>query len=228
VYAPNTLIRQQNGGNFPVIPLDAATAAAFNAAYQAAGYSNPNFVAGNNFPVIVVDDPSTPTVIEVRKMNPSQDLLLYHFLNPANPSGHAGQIVSGLGFVGPDTNGDGNPDPTPIADRDVLDRDELALAIAAVTNFNSIIQQIASAKNIPVINSNFYLLQVLSGAGIEGVKVNGNPFSGGFFSIDQVHPTPRGYAILANIFLRHINQAYNANIPLIDINGLNPRGVKFP
>ncbi|NIK74536.1 lysophospholipase L1-like esterase [Thermonema lapsum] len=229
VYAPNTLIRQQNGGNFPVIPIpNAATAAAFNAAYQAAGYSNPNFVAGNNFPVIVVDDPSTPTVIEVRKMNPSQDLLLYHFLNPANPTGYAGQIATGLGWMS-DTDSDNVPDtPTPIADRDVLDQGELAQAIAAVTTFNTIIQQIASAKNIPVINSNSYLLQVLSGAGIEGVQVNGNPFSGGFFSIDQVHPTPKGYAILANIFLRRINQAYNANIPLIDINGMNPRGVKFP
>ncbi|WP_169737619.1 SGNH/GDSL hydrolase family protein [Thermonema rossianum] len=228
VYAPNALVAQQAGGSFPVIPLDATTAAQLNGAYQLAGYSDPGFQAGNNYPVIVVDDPATASVIEVRQMDPNQDLLLYHFLNPANPTGHAGEIATGRGWM-TDTNSDNIPDtPTPIADRDVLDYAELVEAITAVVTFNTIIQQVADAAGIPVIDTDPYLLQVLSGQGIEGVQVDGTPFSGGFFSIDQVHPTPKGYAIMANIFLRHINKAYNANIPLIDINALNPRGVKFP
>lgn len=221
VYAPNALIRQQNNGDFPVIPLDATAAALLNGLYEANGYSNPGFQAGNNFPVIVVDDPDTPE-IEVRRMNPSQDFLLFPFLPMA------GEIATGLGWAR-DTNGDGIPDtPSPIADNMVLDAAELMQAITAVNTFNNIIRTLANNKNIPVINTTTILTQIIPGTVIEGVQVSGAPFSGGFFSVDQIHPTPRGYAIIANIMLRHINQTYGARIPLIDINALNPRVVAFP
>ena len=50
--------------------------------------------------------------------------------------------------------------------------------------------------------------------------------TGNLFSLDGVHPTPRGYALVANEWIRVINAAYGATIPTVAIN--NYRGVLFP
>jgi hypothetical protein len=41
-----------------------------------------------------------------------------------------------------------------------------------------------------------------------------------------VHPTPRGYAILANEMIKAINAKYGASVPGVDATKY--RGVKFP
>ena len=40
--------------------------------------------------------------------------------------------------------------------------------------------------------------------------------TGGAFSLDGVHPTARGYAVVANIIIDAINDGFNANIPPVD------------
>ncbi len=42
-------------------------------------------------------------------------------------------------------------------------------------------------------------------------------FLGGLFSLDGIHPTNTGYAIMANAFITSINSALNMNIPQINI-----------
>jgi hypothetical protein len=42
-------------------------------------------------------------------------------------------------------------------------------------------------------------------------------FMGGFFSLDGVHPTNTGYAILANEFIKTMNRSLRAGIPPISI-----------
>jgi len=49
------------------------------------------------------------------------------------------------------------------------------------------------------------------------VSVRAKLDSGGGFSLDGVHPSPRGYAILANAFAEAINAKYGSNLP-----GVNP------
>jgi lysophospholipase L1-like esterase len=41
--------------------------------------------------------------------------------------------------------------------------------------------------------------------------------TGGVFSLDGVHPTPRGYAYLANNILDAINTTYNSTVPKVNI-----------
>jgi len=51
---------------------------------------------------------------------------------------------------------------------------------------------------------------------------------GGLFSLDAVHPTNTGYAILANAFIAVLSQKYKANIPLVDVNATAQADPLFP
>jgi hypothetical protein len=44
--------------------------------------------------------------------------------------------------------------------------------------------------------------------------------------VDGIHPNGRGYALIANEFIRVINARYNSNLPFCDVNGSD--GVGFP
>ena len=50
--------------------------------------------------------------------------------------------------------------------------------------------------------------------------------TGGLFSLDGVHLTPRGYAIIANEFIKATNSTYGSNIPLANVASYP--GLKFP
>ena len=39
---------------------------------------------------------------------------------------------------------------------------------------------------------------------------------GGGFSLDGVHPTARGYAVISNIILDRINEEFDATIPAVN------------
>jgi lysophospholipase L1-like esterase len=55
-----------------------------------------------------------------------------------------------------------------------------------------------------------------------GIEANGqhltNAFLGGLFSLDGVHPTNTGYAVIANAFIETLDQQLGANVPLISID----------
>jgi len=55
-----------------------------------------------------------------------------------------------------------------------------------------------------------------------GVEANGqlltNAFLGGLFSLDGVHPTNTGYAVIANAFIQTLDQQLGAKVPLISID----------
>ena len=42
-------------------------------------------------------------------------------------------------------------------------------------------------------------------------------FLGGLFSLDGLHPTNTGYAIMANRFIETMNASFRRNIPLADV-----------
>jgi len=55
-----------------------------------------------------------------------------------------------------------------------------------------------------------------------GIAYNGGVLTsqfvtGGGFSLDGAHPTPRGYAHVANLTIQEINTTYGATIPTVDI-----------
>jgi lysophospholipase L1-like esterase len=45
-------------------------------------------------------------------------------------------------------------------------------------------------------------------------------FLGGLFSLDGIHPTNTGYAIIANSFIEGMNRSWSTNIPLADVDAI--------
>jgi hypothetical protein len=116
---------------------------------------------------------------------------------------------------------------TPIDNEYVLDEKETALTQDYVTSYNTIIKNVAAAKGLAVYDAYTFLLNIKqNGMVVDGVSINSNYISGGLFSLDGIHLTPRGYAIVANEFIKAINNKYNSTIPQVNISDYN--GVKFP
>jgi hypothetical protein len=116
---------------------------------------------------------------------------------------------------------------TPIDNQYVLDQNEVALTLDYVTSYNQTIKSVAASKGLAVFDSFTYFDNIKEHGLLEdGVSLNANYISGGLFSLDGVHLTPRGYAVVANQFITAINQQYNSNIPQADITAYP--SVKFP
>ena len=52
-----------------------------------------------------------------------------------------------------------------------------------------------------------------------------NYVTGGGFSLDGVHPSPRGYALIANEFMKAINLKYGSNLKAYDLGNFR---ILFP
>ena len=116
---------------------------------------------------------------------------------------------------------------TPIDNQYVLDQAEAAMTLDYITSYNTTIKSVATAKGLAIFDAFTFLNNVkASGLVVDGVSLNSNYISGGIFSLDGVHLTPRGYAVVANEFIKAINQQYGSNIPLANVASF--RGVKFP
>jgi hypothetical protein len=116
---------------------------------------------------------------------------------------------------------------TPIDNKYVLDQAEAAMTLDYVNSYNGTIKSVAAAKGLAVFDAFTFLNNIKqSGLLINGISLNSNYISGGIFSLDGVHLTPRGYAVVANQFINAINKQYNANIPSADVASYN--SVKFP
>lgn len=115
----------------------------------------------------------------------------------------------------------------PIETQYVLDANEIAMVKDYVNSYNSTIKSVAAAKGLAVFDAFTFLTSVkANGLLINGISLNSNYISGGIFSLDGVHLTPRGYSIVANQFITAINSQYNCNIPLANVSAYN--GVLFP
>lgn len=114
----------------------------------------------------------------------------------------------------------------PIENQYILDKTEVARVKDYVSSYNSAIKTIAESKGLAVADVYTYLNQVNHGMLINGAEINGTFITGGAFSLDGVHLTPKGNALITNLFIREINKTYDANLTEVDVNRF--RGVKFP
>ena len=106
----------------------------------------------------------------------------------------------------------------PLSDAAVLSAAEVAIIQARVAAYNNIIRTVANERNAAFVDAN----AVLSDLAARGLRVGGITFTsafltGGVFSYDGVHPTPFGYAYIANQFIEAINDKYEAEIPLVNL-----------
>jgi hypothetical protein len=217
---------------YNAVPLDQATADDLNTAY--APYNGGlllmqqnmvitadevakrtiSFAAGQNAVVIMDEDltdvtgviPGTTDGLINMRQATAEDLLVLttsskigSLANPADPTSAWGVGV-------------------PLVDSDVLIPSEIEEINTARLAFNATIEALATANdNLLYIDVADFMTE-LNDTGIDyGTgSITSTYGSGGAFSLDGVHPTARGYAVIANIMIEAINTNFNANIPMVD------------
>ncbi|MBI6119226.1 SGNH/GDSL hydrolase family protein [Salegentibacter maritimus] len=105
----------------------------------------------------------------------------------------------------------------PLQDELALIPEELAIIENTVDAYNVIISQVAQANGLAFIDANAMLNQLANG-GIpyDGGTITSTFATGGAFSLDGIHLTPRGNAVIANEIISTINETYNADIPKVN------------
>ncbi|MEP2689365.1 G-D-S-L family lipolytic protein [Maribacter dokdonensis] len=100
----------------------------------------------------------------------------------------------------------------PLEDKWVLipsEQEEIAVATAA---FNQIIEATANQAGLALVDANGLLNQLANGGITSGdFTLTSNLVTGSAFSLDGIHPTARGYALLANEFMKAIDATYGSN-----------------
>ena len=97
----------------------------------------------------------------------------------------------------------------------VLDPSEVQLVENAITAFNRSIATYAAQINAPVVDINSFSKSVIQNPPVIGTVTLTRSYLGGLFSLDGVHPSDIGYALVANAFIQAIDSFYRMNIPQI-------------
>ena len=182
------------------LTLDATQAAGLNAAYGATGAT---FSAGSTN-AFMIKDASAPG--GVRQIKSNEYILL-------------GTPQDSIKCAGWGTT-------KPLADQYVLNATEVLNLKEAVAAFNAKIKTIAEEKGLAFVDVNAFMANAKKGIVYNGITSSAAFVSGGAFSLDGIHLTPRGNAMLANEFIKSINSYYGSTIKQVDVTKYN--GVVFP
>lgn len=204
---------------FNPVPLDAGTAGALNQGYAAYNgglillegfglisaeereFRTINFVEGQNA-VVIVDESLT-------------DLSVHGLPSYRHATADDLLVLTSLSFIG--TTVGGNPllingVSVPLEDKWVLipsEQEEIKIATDA---FNQTIASVASQAGLALFDANA-LYQQIAGPGFQsdGFTLTADLVLGGAISLDGVHPTTRGFALIANEILKTIDVTYGSN-----------------
>ncbi len=113
-----------------------------------------------------------------------------------------------------------------IKDRYVLTSDEVNLIHTSINEYNTIIRNAADKYDLAFCDMNNFFDQLSSGLKWNGVDYNLDFISGGFISLDGYHPNQKGYALIANEFIKEVNLKYDAVIPTVHCQECS--GILFP
>ena len=237
---PVTAVPYFNTVPVNAIPLDEATAGMLNEQFQAynelilpglagVGILSPeevaarqiSFSAGQNYVTLVDEDltdisgivqgppfnldQQTANLIGQLRQATDQDLI------PLPTSSFLGTLV--------------NEDPTmingvsvPLGDQHVLTSSEQEMVRTATEAYNATIQALAEQHDLGYFDSSAFLSQLAEdGISYDGGLLTADFGTGGVFSLDGIHLTPRGNALVADRIIQVLNQKYGANLPRVDI-----------
>lgn len=114
----------------------------------------------------------------------------------------------------------------PISANYVIDSTELSNIKTHIAAFNSKISSVAAAKGLALVDVNHFYKTLQSGVKFNGVTMSASFISGASFSLDGIHPSNRGFALIANEFITAINARFKSNLPPVDVNSYT--GIIFP
>ncbi len=100
----------------------------------------------------------------------------------------------------------------PLEDKWVLTKDEVSKVQEATDAYNATIEAIAAAKGLAFVDFKA-ILQEAATIGLEfgNYNMNTSLVTGGLVSLDGIHLTGRGYALMANKMLAAIDATYGSN-----------------
>ncbi|MEM6265636.1 MAG: SGNH/GDSL hydrolase family protein [Bacteroidota bacterium] len=126
----------------------------------------------------------------------------------------------------------GSPE-RPIPDKYVLDKEEVSRIRSQIAAYNQMIRAEVEAINLEgprvalVDMAELFDQEINRGLRQDGLQLSGEHLYGHFFSVDGIHPCPRGYAVIANYFIQEINAFFpGTTIPPLTLS--NYSGVRFP
>ncbi len=208
------------------IPMDGPTAGFVNGAYS--DYNN-GLLQAESFMLISAEEreartihfmegSSNPVVIEDEYLT---DLSALGLPSYRHATANDLVVLPAQGIIGtladPSNPASVNGVGVPLADMWVLLPEEQMAIEQATVAFNSTIESLAAKYDLPFLDANGLLEKVANGGVAAGaVTITNDYVTGGAFSLDGVHPSPRGYAVIANAMIDLINAKYGSNIPKVD------------
>jgi hypothetical protein len=115
----------------------------------------------------------------------------------------------------------------PLEDQWVLEGAEQAAIMRATDAYNATISAVATQAGLGLVDAKGLLEQLnTNGIASDGFVLTGDFVTGGTFSMDGIHLNARGYALLANEFLKEIDATFGSNFEdagaLVDIGEYPP------
>lgn len=112
----------------------------------------------------------------------------------------------------------------PWPDALILDADEIETAQTATDAYNDAIASVADQNGFALFDVNDFFTGVAQNgydpAGMLDV-LTADYITGGLFSYDGVHPSNLGYAVLANEFIKVVNEEFGTDIQEVDLTAVS-------
>jgi len=179
--------------------VDAANAVTLNQVFNPIGI---NFTEGVN--AFTMEDATAP--FGVRKMVEGELILLSVPLDSVK--------CNGMGSV------------FPLRNEFVLSLDEIDEIKTKIDQYNNVINSTASSYGLAIADVRLLISQLKTGTVYNGVSMSASFVTGGAYSLDGLQLNPIGQALLANQFIKAINNQFNAAIPFANVTKYS--GVIFP
>ena len=132
-------------------------------------------------------------------------------------------LLTARGIIGTLQSGAPSPFNTigvsyPMQDNTTLTANETAQVKTATDAYNATILALANSKGLAFVDANAALNQVATGGLVyNGYTMTSTYVTGNSFSLDGVHPSAKGYALIANKFLEAINTTYGSNFKGVNL-----------
>jgi hypothetical protein len=197
---------------YNALPLTADQADQLNAAYaeynagaDLMGVDHITFAEGAN--ALVIEDETLAAIGGIRQIKANELVLLTVPQDSIKCAGWGSQ--------------------KPVPAEYVLDAQEINEISGAIADYNAAIKTLATTYQLAFVDMAAKMTEAAeTGFRYDGVSFGVQYVTGGLFSLDGIHLTPQGYAIVANEFIDAINTTYGATVP--KVNAVDYPGITFP
>ncbi|MBV1922787.1 MAG: G-D-S-L family lipolytic protein [Flavobacteriaceae bacterium] len=210
---------------YNAVPLDAANAGGLNAAFAA---YNGGLLAAEAATFISSEERAARTIVFAEGQNAVTlvdesltDLSALGLPNYRQATANDLMVLTSSTFIGTTVGGDPtliNGLSVPLADQWVLTETETQSVINATDAFNVVIESTATERGLAFVDLKAILQEAsTTGISFDDYNMNTSLVFGGLVSLDGVHLTARGYALMANKFLEAIDATYGSNFIAADV-----------